>query len=259
MHVCLPTGGNRASSEVLEQDYLLPLNLFNALSSFLIKPLLDTHSPESHQRWFRLMTTARVSRSELLDILASESSVLTLDILEHLGIVFKFQSGSPGSQGDSGFTDDSVDFVIPYFLMDLALDGEDGDGNGSEGQQFVLTFQGYLSWRNYFDMLSNLSSLPSTEQVLVQGQLWSVARHSGMRLHLHWRKHSDTDSLLVSVVRSVLNSFFLSLILVLSLSATFGAGIRKAAGVRSCCIPELPALAILVASVTRKGLYTCIL
>ena len=35
----LPTGGSRASSEVLEQDYLLPLNLFSTLSSFLIKPI----------------------------------------------------------------------------------------------------------------------------------------------------------------------------------------------------------------------------
>ena len=39
MHVCLPTGGSRASSEVLEQDYLLPLNLFNTISSFLIEPI----------------------------------------------------------------------------------------------------------------------------------------------------------------------------------------------------------------------------
>ena len=109
--VCLPAGGGRVSNEALDQDYLLPLNLFNSLSSFLIKPLLDAQSAESRQRWFKLVTTARASRSELLDILASESSTLKLDILEHLGIVFKFQPCSSSGRGDSGFAEDSAEYL----------------------------------------------------------------------------------------------------------------------------------------------------
>ncbi|KAK7102422.1 uncharacterized protein [Littorina saxatilis] len=192
----LACGGNKGSGQEFEDSYLLPANVFQALSSLLIKPFLDSYSPECRQKWFKVMTTGRASRSELLDLIASESNLLTLDLLELLGIAFRFQASSLGAKGDSGFAEDAVDFVIPYFLMDTA--------NGScesDGQRFVMTFDSYVTWRGYFDMLCRLSALPATEEVVLHGQYVCVVKHNGLRLVLHWRKSCDSNPVIVSAAR----------------------------------------------------------
>ena len=130
-----------------------------------------------------------------MDILSSEASCLTPDMLEHLGIVFRLRSNL---HGDSGFAEEYLDFVVPYFLMDTT---ENGDG--VRGQGFVLRFDSYVSWRGYFNMLCELSALPATEEVVVRGQCHSVVHHNGLVLHLQWRKDSDCDSVMVTVSRSV--------------------------------------------------------
>ncbi|XP_076468623.1 uncharacterized protein LOC143299365 isoform X2 [Babylonia areolata] len=180
-----------------EQDYLLPFNTFQALTSLLVKPLLDTHSPVSRQRWFTLITTGRISRPDLVELLAGEDSSLPVDVIERLGIVFSFQPPSSSGKGDSGFAEDTrVDFVIPYFLQDVG-----GEGEG-EREGFVVKFGRRVSWRGYYDLLCKLSALPAVEGVLVQGQCSAVVRYNGLQLCLLWRKDSGCDSMLVCVNRS---------------------------------------------------------
>ncbi|KAL8602589.1 hypothetical protein ACOMHN_063046 [Nucella lapillus] len=193
------------------QDYLLPFSAVQALASFLVKPLLDNHTPDSRQKWFKLITTARLTRAELAELLDSEtSSSLSVEVLERLGVAFRLCSASPGVRGDSGFGEDSAaaaaggDFVLPYFLQDE----EGGGGGGGEegeregGERFVMRFERPLSWRGYFDMLCKLSALPATEEVVVPGHCRAGVRHNGLRLALHWRKDSGCNGVFVAVKRS---------------------------------------------------------
>lgn len=186
----IPQGHSTLTRPLSEQAFIIPFNVLQSLLSLLIKPDVDSHSPASRQKWFKLLTQGRVSRAELCSVLAADSphhGHVTLDLLENLGIVFRLHPPSVG-RGDSGFAEEAMDYIMPYFLFE---DHQPQKAEG-KGQQFVMTFSGRVSLQNYYDMLSVMSQLPATEAVEQVGKYTCNVSHNGMSFFLHLRKHSDS-------------------------------------------------------------------
>lgn len=186
----IPQGHSTLTRPLSEQAFIIPFNVLQSLLSLLIKPDVDSHSPASRQKWFKLLSQGRVSRAELCSVLAADSphhGHVTLDLLENLGIVFRLHPPSLG-RGDSGFAEEAMDYIMPYFLFE---DHQPQEAEG-KGQQFVMKFSGRVSLQNYYDMLSVMSQLPATEAVEQVGKYTCNVLHNGMSFFLHLRKHSDS-------------------------------------------------------------------
>jgi hypothetical protein len=150
-------------------------------------------------------------------LLAAESCLLSAQVLEQLGLVFRFvesrasprtsgnartsprEASGEASQREAG--EDHMTYLFPYFLADMPFDeGEDTSSDFYPGSQLIVTFQGYMSWAMYYGMLRRLSELPGT-MVVMRGSRDCMVKQNELQLMLQWKKNADCDSIIVTASR----------------------------------------------------------
>lgn len=166
-----------------QEEYLLPFNIMLALGQLFTKNNFDGLTPSCRQKWFKLLSDARISPSDLSDILevgTLTGSRLTPQILVHLGVIFPFRPVARVTPRDSGFGEDAVEYVVPYFLVDQQMQPLE--------KNFVVQLQAPVPWRVYFDGLSKLSMHPSVLELNLCGLFTCFVTTSSLQLCLQFQK-----------------------------------------------------------------------